>query len=245
MSAGVTTVVSARRAEQFAGSGSELSTTQILATSSHSYREFVVPRIMNGEDAVLMNIFIAFCHTNLAHNRPDRYGLDDVQSAFHSHPEISMQLARLFRAVSIPPLKGASSSYAAALSECRRRSTEYNTGHKYLDGVRRTIFSCCLEFIVHTLKTNFFVMEKQAARIPPRSGLSGKARRRGDFRSPGGNPLPGHLLFQPLRLRLPYRFFGYCPWRLAYRHCQKPGMISSPMPIISSGKTLSLPIPSI
>jgi len=151
-----------KESQQFAALRSELSTTQILATSSHSYREFVVPKIMNGEDAALMNIFIAFCHTNLAHNRPDRYGLDDVESAFHSHPEISIQLARLFRIRFYPGTEEREQLYAATLSECRKALDGYNTGHKYLDEVRRTIFSCCLEFIVHTLKTNFFVMEKQA-----------------------------------------------------------------------------------
>ncbi len=148
--------------EDFTKLRNELSTTQILATRSHSYQEFVVPQVMDGEDAALMNVFIAFCHTNLAHNRPDRFGLDDVESAFHSHPEISMQLARLFRARFEPGIAAREQLYGAQLLECRRAVEEYNTGHRYLDGVRRTIFSCCLEFIVHTLKTNFFVLEKQA-----------------------------------------------------------------------------------
>ncbi|NVN99573.1 MAG: NAD-glutamate dehydrogenase [Geobacteraceae bacterium] len=147
---------------QFRSLRSELSITQILATRSHSYKEFVVPKIMGGEDAALMNIFIAFCHTNLAHNRPDRYSLDDVQSAFHSHPEISMQLSRLFRARFEPAIEGREQAYLSQLDECSKALAGYNTGHRYLDEVRRTIFSCCLEFIVHTLKTNFFVMEKQA-----------------------------------------------------------------------------------
>jgi glutamate dehydrogenase len=151
-----------KESQQFAALRTELSTTQILATGSHCYREFVVPKIMNGEDAALMNIFIAFCHTSLAHNRPDRFGLDDVESAFHSHPEISMQLARLFRARFDPGIEGREGVYAAQLEECCKGVEGYNTGHRYLDGVRRTIFSCCLAFIVHTLKTNFFVMEKQA-----------------------------------------------------------------------------------
>lgn len=152
----------ARESPQFTALCSELSTTQVLATGSYSYREFVVSGIMNGEAAALMNIFIAFCHTNLAHSRPDRFGLDDVESAFHAHPEISMQLARLFRTRFEPGLEGREELYAGQLADCRKAVESYNTGHRYLDEVRRTIFSCCLEFIVHTLKTNFFVMEKQA-----------------------------------------------------------------------------------
>jgi glutamate dehydrogenase len=148
--------------EQFCALRRELSATQILATNSYSYREFVLDRVMSGEDAVLMNVFIAFCHTNLAHSRPDRFGIDDVQSAFHSHPEISMQLAALFRARFDPACDERSPRYEAALGESRLAVAAYNTGHKYLDEVRRTVFSCCLNFIIHTLKTNFFVLEKQA-----------------------------------------------------------------------------------
>ena len=148
--------------EQFAMLKQELSATQILATRSHSYREFVVNGVMNGEDAALMNVFIAFCHTNLAHSRPDRYGIDDVQSAFHSHPDMSLQLAKLFRARFDPAVQDREPLYNSVLEETRRAVTDYNTGHKYLDDVRRSIFSCSLNFIIHTLKTNFFVLEKQA-----------------------------------------------------------------------------------
>ncbi|NJD90863.1 MAG: amino acid dehydrogenase [Geobacter sp.] len=147
---------------QFAMLKQELSATQILATRSYSYREFVVGGVMNGEDAALMNVFIAFCHTNLAHSRPDRYGIDDVQSAFHSHPDISLQLAKLFRARFDPEVQDREALYHSVLEETRRAVTDYNTGHRYLDEVRRSIFGCCLSFITHTLKTNFFVLEKQA-----------------------------------------------------------------------------------
>jgi glutamate dehydrogenase len=45
----------------------------------------------------------------------------------------------------------------------------YNTGRRSLDEFRRTIFLCCVSFIRHTLKTNFFVLEKHALafRIDP------------------------------------------------------------------------------
>ena len=39
---------------------------------------------------------------------------------------------------------------------------DYDTGHRHLDDVRRDVFRCTLAFIRHTLKTNFFVREKQA-----------------------------------------------------------------------------------
>jgi glutamate dehydrogenase len=52
--------------------------------------------------------------------------------------------------------------YGRLLAEADRAVREYNTGHAYLDEIRRDVFRCCLVFIRHTLKTNFFVMGKQA-----------------------------------------------------------------------------------
>ncbi len=140
----------------------ELSNTQVLSTRSQAYRELVTTGLMAGEDASLVNAFIAFCHTNLAHNQPDRFGLDDVRGAFLSHPEISLQMAQLFRARFDPAVADRTALYERLLDETVRAVVEYNTGHRYLDEVRRSIFRCCLAFITHTLKTNFFVVEKQA-----------------------------------------------------------------------------------
>ena len=154
--------VLARGTEAFSQLEGELSNTQLLATRSHAYRELVTNGLMSGEDATLTNAFITFCHSNLAHNQPDRFGLDDVRDAFLAHPEIALQLARLFRARFDPAVKDRSVAYETILAETRREVAEYNTGHRHLDEVRRTIFRCCLAFITNTLKSNFFVPEKQA-----------------------------------------------------------------------------------
>lgn len=139
----------------------ELCNTQILANDGYSYREWVTTGVMPGDDASLVNAFVAFCHTNLAHNSPDRFGFDDVQSAFHSHPEMALQLVQLFRLRFDPDLPDRR-QYQQALSATTRTVEDYNTGHRWLDDIRRTIYRCCLLFIRHTLKTNFFVIEKQA-----------------------------------------------------------------------------------
>ena len=140
----------------------ELCTTQLLATNSQAYREFVKVGLMSGAEAALVNAFVGFCHTSLAHNQPDRFGLDEVQGAFHANPQIALQLIGLFRARFDPELADRSAVYAAALAEAEAAVAGYNTGRRYLDAIRREIFRCCLIFIRHTLKTNAFVAEKQA-----------------------------------------------------------------------------------
>ena len=140
----------------------ELCTTQLLTTTSYAYREFVTVGLMSGAEAALVNAFIGFCHTSLAHNQPDRFGLDEVQSAFHANPQIALQLIGFFRARFDPALADRKAAYAAALAEVETAVAGYNTGRRYLDAIRREIFRCCLIFIRHTLKTNTFVAEKQA-----------------------------------------------------------------------------------
>lgn len=139
----------------------ELCNTQILDNTGYSYREWMTKGLLTGNEATLINAFVAFCHTNLAHNSPDCFGLDSVQSAFHCHPEMSLKLVQLFRLRFDPELPDRE-NYPQALAEVKKAIADYNTGHPRRDTIRRTIYHCCLLLISHTLKTNFFVVEKQA-----------------------------------------------------------------------------------
>ena len=151
-----------KHSDLFARLQHELYNTQILSSESATYRDFVVKRLLTGEEASLINAFIGFCHTSLAHNQPHRYTLEDVIRAFHSHPEIALKLVRLFEVRFDPDLPNRETRYAAERAEAEREVAAYNTGHKQLDAFRRSIFRATLHFIHRTLKTNFFVPEKHA-----------------------------------------------------------------------------------
>ncbi len=143
----------------------ELFNTQILAASSIEYRENVMNRVMSGEDASLVRSFVAFCHANLGHAQPDRFDWQEVQSAFHANPEMSLLLVRLFRARFDPSAgvpQDREKAWLKQYAEAEKAVRAYNTGHKHLDDIRREVFRCCLLFIRHTLKTNFFTRDKQA-----------------------------------------------------------------------------------
>ena len=140
----------------------ELYGTQILGTETPSYKELVGGGLLSGENAALVNAFIAFCHTNLAHNNQHRYDLEGVTRAFLSHPDMTLRLVELFRLRFDPDLKERATHFEAACREARQVVGEYNTGRRSLDAFRRTIFDCTLAMIRHTLKTNLFVLEKHA-----------------------------------------------------------------------------------
>jgi glutamate dehydrogenase len=140
----------------------ELHNTQILNTDSPTYRDFVLARLMTGEEASLVSAFIGFCHTNCAHNQPTRYTHEDVIRAFHSHPEISLRLVRLFELRFDPDVKDRDARWERESAQVERELAAYNTGHRMLDDFRRSLFRTTLAFIRRTLKTNFFVAEKHA-----------------------------------------------------------------------------------
>lgn len=140
----------------------ELYNTQILSTAKRSYRAFVTGGVMTGEAVSLVNAMMAFCHTNLAHNQPDRFGFEDVERAFLCHPQMTHALVRLFEARFDPEIAERAPLYEKSLEEVAADIDNYNTGYRSLDRIRRTIYRCALLFITHTLKTNFFVPEKQA-----------------------------------------------------------------------------------
>ncbi|TLM68115.1 MAG: amino acid dehydrogenase [Deltaproteobacteria bacterium] len=140
----------------------ELCNTQLLATDTFAYREFVRPGLMSGAEASLVNAFIAFCHTSLAHSQPDRYDLEEVRSAFHANPQIALLLVELFRCRFAPGRHERDAACAAALAAAEEAVAGYNTGRRHLDDLRRQIFRCALILIRRTLKTNAFVAEKQA-----------------------------------------------------------------------------------
>lgn len=158
----------ARDSELFDRLRKELFNTLVLETASYTYQHFVSKKVMTGEEASLINAFIAFCHTNLAHNQP-RFDLEGVERAFHSHPDIALQLVKLFKIRFNPAQSERTVLYQLHLGETVRILEDYNTGRKTLDEFRRSIFKCCLAFIQNTLKTNFFVLEKHALafRIDP------------------------------------------------------------------------------
>lgn len=151
-----------------AGSGfdgrlqSELFNTQILEASSPEYREFVMTGVMSGEEAALTRALVAFCHTQLAHAEPDRFGWQEVQAAIHANPALVAQFVALFRLKFSPEERDRAESFATMRASAAKAVAGYDTGHAHLDDIRRVVFRCCLSFVDHVLKTNFFVKEKQA-----------------------------------------------------------------------------------
>ncbi len=147
----------------------ELYNTQLLATTSSTYQELVLPGLMGGSAAALVDAVIAFCHTCLAHNQPDRYDMNEVRRAFHANLPLTLQLVELFRVRFDPRENDRDGRYGVLLAEVEAAIAGYQTGRRRLDELRREIFHCALLFIRYSLKSNFFVPGRQtlAFRLAP------------------------------------------------------------------------------
>lgn len=148
--------------ELFQALQDELYNTQIISSDSTSFNELVATGIMSATDATLIKALVTFCHTNLAHNKPDQFDPEVVQRAFIAQPELSQQLVKLFHARFKPNLANREPIYAELLQATKNKIDNFNTGRRFLDETRRVIFRCAMSFITHCLKTNFFVDEKHA-----------------------------------------------------------------------------------
>ena len=151
-----------RDSELFRRLRRQIFATQILSVESPTYRDFVLPQIMTAEEAGLVNAFIGFSHTSCAHNQIERYTFEDVVRAFHLHPEMALRLVGLFKTRFDPDRKDREAPYARELALVEHEVEAHNTGHRSLDDFRRSLFRTALIFIKRTMKTNFFVDEKQA-----------------------------------------------------------------------------------
>ncbi|HPQ94545.1 MAG: NAD-glutamate dehydrogenase [Thiothrix sp.] len=140
----------------------ELYNLQILPINSPSYGALLEKGITNGVDTTLVEAMISFCHTNLAHNHPEQFEPEAITLAFHNHLNMTLQLIRLFYTRFQPGLENREADYQQQLAETERMIPEFNTGRRFLDESRRTIFHCAIAFIRYCLKTNFFVDEKHA-----------------------------------------------------------------------------------
>lgn len=151
-----------KESELFSRLKDELYNTQILSSTCLAYTDFVMKGIMTGVDASLVNAFTGFCHTNLAHSHPDRFSYDVVRNAFLSDPTMTFKLINLF-GIRFDPRRAENVKVVQReLTDLERTIDAYNTGNRYLDEIRKTVFQTCLIFIAHILKTNFYVSEKHA-----------------------------------------------------------------------------------
>lgn len=140
----------------------ELVSTLLLSTASPFYRDLVVGLGMPEWDVSLIAAISLFVSSLLSCSDPDRYSDREVAAAFRCHPGLSTRLIELFRCRFDPSLTRREESLPQMLRSCSGEIDQYATGSRHRDETRRTIYRTALAFVTKTLRTNAFVMERQA-----------------------------------------------------------------------------------
>ena len=200
----------------------ELFNTQILSIHSPTYAIYSEDKLVTGDEASLIDAFAAFCHTTLAHTHPDSFDQEGVTRAFHAHLDITRHLVKLFMAKFDPDILDRQELFARLLEEATHLIDSYNTGRRFLDEFRRVIFRCCLSLIRNTVKTNYFVVDKQALSFRIDPAYLDELDRSFTADLPAQRPVPRHLLLLPLRRGLSRGFLGHRPGRLAHGDHPRP-----------------------
>lgn len=117
--------------------------------------------LLTGNEAHLVRNFIGFAHQVLVYADPNFYSYENVIEGFCRHPELTVQLCKIFEA------KFDVEKHNEALFNTRRKEfillvDKLDTGQAINDIRRKNVLKQGLNFIDHTLKTNFYRHHKSS-----------------------------------------------------------------------------------
>jgi glutamate dehydrogenase len=133
----------------------ELALIKYFETEDRVESIFVDTHLLSGNEAHLVRNFISFVHQVLVYADPNLYSYDNVIEGFCRHPELTIQLCKAF-ATKFDPEKHHLAHYGKLKTEIGQLIDKLDTGQALNDIRRKNILKQALNFIDHTLKTNFY-----------------------------------------------------------------------------------------
>jgi glutamate dehydrogenase len=122
---------------------------------------FVQSGLISGNHGNLLRTCINFIHQVLVHADPYLYSLENIEEGICRHPELTIKLCEAFEH-KFHPKKHAFSKFEQLREEFLRLVSQLDTGHEYHDERRKNILLQGMNFINHTLKTNYYKANKTA-----------------------------------------------------------------------------------
>ncbi len=116
---------------------------------------FVENKILSGNEGHLVRNFVSFVHQVLVYADPNLYSFDNVTEGFCRHPELTVLLCKAF-AAKFDPEKVNQNQFDSSLADFMALVDKLDTGQAVNDMRRKNIFKQAMNFIIFTLKTNFY-----------------------------------------------------------------------------------------
>lgn len=139
----------------------EMALLKYLDTKDVIHDRFVHPKLLTGNEAHLVRNVISFAHQALVQVDPNLYSFENVQEGFLRHPELTVQLCKIF-AAKFDPEQWDEAKYLELNKATLELIDDLDTGQSANDFRRKNIFKMGCHFIEHTLKTNFYRRNKSA-----------------------------------------------------------------------------------
>jgi len=122
---------------------------------------FTDSHLITGNQTHIVRNFISFTHQVLVYADPNFYSYDNVTEGFCRHPELTVQLCKLF-AAKFDPEKRDQAQFDSMRKEFMNLLDKLDTGQAINDIRRKNILKQGLNFIDHILKTNFYRPNKSS-----------------------------------------------------------------------------------
>lgn len=130
---------------------------------------FVDNKLVRGNIGNLIKTMVHFIHQVLVHADPNLYSFFNIEEGLCRHPELTVMLTQSFEA-KFHPEKHDLNVFNRIKNDFLSLADKIDTGQEASDTRRRNIFKQGMNFIEHTLKTNFYRENKTAYsfRLDPR-----------------------------------------------------------------------------
>lgn len=133
----------------------ELLTVKYFASFDGIDSSLVGKGIISGSMGNFLRSSMTFIHQALVHIDPNLYTLDNIEEAFCRHPELTAKLCEAFR-LKFDPDFNDYDAYLKIREQFLADVGKLDTGHEDNDIRRKNVLRQGMNFIHHTLKTNFF-----------------------------------------------------------------------------------------
>jgi len=122
-------------------------------------KTFVSSRLITGNMANLLRSIASFVHQVLVHDDPYQYSLGNIEEGLCRHPELTVSICDIFQ-LKFNPKGYDIENYNKQKNLLKKSIETLDTGHATYDRRRKNILFQAVNFIEHTLKTNFYRTNK-------------------------------------------------------------------------------------
>lgn len=133
----------------------EIVTLKYFGSMDTIDQTFVQTKLLRGNLANFLRTSVQFINQVLVNVDQNLYSIENVEEGLCHHPELTLKLCEAFES-KFHPLKHDLIKFESIRDDFLKMISQLDTGHEYHDLRRKNILLQGMNFITHTLKTNFY-----------------------------------------------------------------------------------------